>query len=444
MPRVEGGEVWSLASGDTDRRNHTNAVGGALRQQIRQEARAGKRQWRMLLLGKRTDRSLEAMPKFTEAQIKSGLKDGSISAISIDTAIFDTFGCKLDAAALARLDQFKKGGVRLLFSEIVVKEITAHIVRDASERARELRRALKYHHRRWKSEKELGKLQEILGLDRRASELAQAQVDEFLNNIGADTVPASGNGDLSSEVIRRYFEEIAPFEAVESKKSEFPDAFALLSLEQRAAERGSRILCVSPDKGWAAFAENSDHLIVVPKLDEVLSWFNDPGKHLAEKVLAMWKAGALPHLVHSIEREFEFFLDGFFFDVEGDAPLDYEAEPVSAVLQSIDAESIANAIVIAEDDEGITFTVTVSAKVGFEANFNFYAHDSIDGDNISLGSQTPYTEEDLAFEIDISVARTLDPSDFEDAEVSIRSRPIAVDFGYVDPFPHDDPTFEKY
>ena len=384
------------------------------------------------------------MPKFTEAQIQSGLKDGSISAISIDTAIFDSFGCKLDAAALARLDQFKKGGVRLLFSEIVVKEITAHIIRDALETERELRRALKYHHRRWKPEQTLDDLKETLGLNQKASELAQTQIEEFLNNIGAETVPASGNGDLANEIIRRYFEEITPFEAIETKKNEFPDAFALLSLEQRAAERRSLILCVSPDKGWAKFAQSSEHLLVVPKLDEVLSWFNDPGKHVAEKILGMWKAGALPHLVAAIEREFEFFLDGFFFDVEGNAPLSYEAEPVGAVLQSIDTANIASAVVIAEDDDGITLTVTVPATIGFEATFNFYAHDSIDGDDISLGSQTPYTEDNLAFEIDISVARTVDPADFEDAVVSIRSRQIAVDFGYVDPFPHDDPTFEKY
>ncbi|RWP38751.1 hypothetical protein [Mesorhizobium sp.] len=67
------------------------------------------------------------MPELQQTDVKARIADGTISAISIDTAIFDKYGCNLAHAVLARLDQFKKGGVNLILSEIVVKEVTKHI-----------------------------------------------------------------------------------------------------------------------------------------------------------------------------------------------------------------------------------------------------------------------------------------------------------------------------
>ncbi|WP_027037097.1 PIN domain-containing protein [Mesorhizobium ciceri] len=384
------------------------------------------------------------MPKFTEQQIKEGIGDGSISAISVDTAVFDAYGCRLDHAVLARLDQFKKGGVKLLLSEIVAQEITAHIARDAAETQRTLKTALKHHIRRWKLDENLDQLTTTLNLDVEAIDVAREQVEVYLESIGAQIVPASGRGDLAAEVLRRYFEILTPFEAREGKKHEFPDAFALLSLEQVAAERHTLIVCVSPDKSWAVFAEQSDHLVVVPKLDVALSWFNDPGRNVAEKVVAMWKANAAPDLIAVVESAFEYYLDGLLFDVEGHAPLEYEYEPLSAVVQYIDVDKLEPPVVIAEDADQVTFTVKVIAKVGFEAEFNFYAHDSIDGDNVGLGSQSSYQEEDVPFEITISVAREMVGDQFDVLDVSVTSRRIVVDFGYVDPFPGEDPTHEKY
>ena len=189
------------------------------------------------------------MPILTERQIKEKIASGSISAISVDTAVFDNYQCDLDHAVLARLDQFRNSGVKLLLSEIVINEIKSHIANEALETQRSLQAALKKHSRRWKLKKNLDPVKAELNLGLNAVQVAQEQVDSFLLTVGAQVVPATGKGDLTAEVLRRYFESVTPFETRETKKHEFPDAFALLSLEQAAADRDTLILCVSPDKG---------------------------------------------------------------------------------------------------------------------------------------------------------------------------------------------------
>lgn len=384
------------------------------------------------------------MPILTERQIKEKIASGSISAISVDTAVFDNYQCDLDHAVLARLDQFRNSGVKLLLSEIVINEIKSHIANEALETQRSLQAALKKHSRRWKLKKNLDPVKAELNLGLNAVQVAQEQVDSFLLTVGAQVVPATGKGDLTAEVLRRYFESVTPFETRETKKHEFPDAFALLSLEQAAADRDTLILCVSPDKGWATFAEKSERLVIVPKIAAALSLFNDSGRNVAEKIVAMWKANSATALDSELERAFEVFLDGRSFHIESDSELSYDSELTSAVLQFVDVDTIESPAVIAADDSQVTFTVKAQATIGFEAEFSFYAHDSVDGHDIGLGSRSSYIEWPLPFEIAISVSREIDDGQFDIYDVNVTSPQKDVDFGYIHPFPDDDPTHEKY
>ncbi|RWP38750.1 PIN domain-containing protein [Mesorhizobium sp.] len=304
--------------------------------------------------------------------------------------------------------------------------------------------ALKRHDRRWGLGKNLAAAKAEFQLDVDPVKAATEQVTDYLDGVGAEVIPGEGDGDLAAEVLRRYFDVLTPFESRESKKHEFPDAFALLGLDQAAAARKTLIVCVSPDKGWAAFAAQSEHLVVVPELDVLLSWFNDPGRHLAEKVVAVWAKGEAKAIEDEIDRGFEYYLDGLDFDINADAPLDYDVEPISAVLQYIYKDKISAPSVIAEDEDQLTLSVKVVAKIGFEAAFSFYARDSIDGDNVSLGSRTPYTEDDLTFDVTLTVSRDMDGDVIEVLEATVTSTKVSADFGYVDPFPDDDPTHEKY
>ncbi|CAN7401531.1 PIN domain-containing protein [Rhizobium sp. LjRoot254] len=384
------------------------------------------------------------MPLHDAERIKLLIRDGSISAVTVDTAIFDQYGCKLNHPVLARLDQVKKGGVRLVLSNVVLNEVTKHIAEGAADTARTLRSALKQHERRWQLGKNLDDAIEEFQLAVDPVVLASEQIIAYVEAVGAELIPGEGNGDLAAEVLRRYFIADPPFEKSEKKKHEFPDAFALLSLEQSAKERQTTFLCVSPDRGWAAFAEKSDHLVVFPKLDVVLSWFNDPGRHVADRVIGIWKNRQPANLTQEISAAFENFLDGLRFDVRGHGPLDYEAEPIGAVLQYIDLDQIGQPSVLLEDEDEVDFVVSVVAVVGFEAQFDFYVYDSSDDENVNVGTEIQYAEDALLFEVNLVVSRKVDGEQLEVLFASISSPRIIVDFGYVDPFKDEDPTHEKY
>lgn len=384
------------------------------------------------------------MPQFDESEIRAKIGNGSILGISVDTAVFDRYGCHLDHPVLATLHQFKAAGIQLLLPEIVVREIRSHIARDAIETQRLLKTALKDHKRRWKTGGELDVLWKDFQIDIDAHVAADEQVDAYIDSIGAEVIPVAGKGDLSTEVFRRYFEVLMPFEAKETKKHEFPDAFALLSLEQLAKEMRTLILCVSPDKGWAAFAKDSEHLVVVPNLDLALSWFNDPERLLAERLIAFWKATEPPASPPEIENAFEYYLDGLPFEASCEASLLYEFEPISAVMQYIDKAKISDPIVVSSEPGQVTLTVKVLARVEFTVSFEFYVHDHVDGDDVHVSSETAYTEKELPFDVTLQVSREIEGGEIEIIEATVNSSPISIDFGYVDPFPNEDPTHEKY
>lgn len=90
------------------------------------------------------------MPKLSDDEVKAKIAEGSISALTIDTNVFDKYGCNPDFAIFRRLDQFAGSAVAVLFSEIIVREVMRHIEEEAAETQRALKKALSAHGKRWK------------------------------------------------------------------------------------------------------------------------------------------------------------------------------------------------------------------------------------------------------------------------------------------------------
>lgn len=258
-----------------------------------------------------------------------------------------------------------------------------------------------------------------------------------------EIVSATGNPELSADVLSRYFSGAPPFGESDKRKHEFPDAFALLSLEAFARDEGMLMLCVAPDKGWQDFASQSEHLVCVKDLEDALSYFNDAYQTLAEAIVAVWRKSEGGEFFEELERAFEYRLGDLNFGVTGYADVDYEPEPIAAVFQYIDPEKIGHPMAIAADADTITFTVSVEALVSFSALFNFFVIDSIDKDKVSLGSEETNVERVIPFDLTITADRKLDGEPVFH-EVEVAPRPFEVDFGYVEAFPHENPEHEKY
>lgn len=380
------------------------------------------------------------MPKMSEDQIVFAIMSGTIGAITIDTAVFDKYRCSFAFPVLRKLDQFKDGTTQVWLSEIVVKEVEDHIARNAAETQRFLKKAIRDYANRWKELANIPGGFEISG-NPRAS--AQAQVNAYLEAIGATTVSAAGGDELVKEVLRRYFAPEPPFEDVENKKREFPDAFALLSLSAAADKAQTVLLCVSPDKGWNAFCDASEALVCVGSLEQALSFFNSSGRSTADAVIGLLRQGNAPSLEVDIAAALEGRLDDGDFYPYGSSMLWSEIEPISAVPQTVEFDPHSQAEVIAVDDETVTFTLAVHALVAFEAGFHFHIRGSVDGDTVALGSTKATVEERLPFELVITVARDLGPVP-RAIDVKVRKAQIDVNFGDVNPYSNENPYHEKY
>ena len=175
----------------------------------------------------------------------------------------------------------------------------------------------------------------------------------------------------------------------------------MLSLEDFARQQQKLLLCVSPDRGWKDFATQSSHLVCITDLEAALSFFNDSGRNVADQVMELWKKDKAPELDTEVERAFEYRLGDLDFYADGSSPFEFEAEPTSAVMQSVHLDTASPPIVIATDDKSITFTINVKALVAFEAEFRFYH------DNVTLGFEVKSVEEDIEFQLAITVCREI-------------------------------------
>jgi hypothetical protein len=248
------------------------------------------------------------MPDLSEAEIRAKIADGTIFGLSIDTAVFDKYGCNLDFTVLNKLDQFKGSSTAVFFSEIVVNEIKTHIAREALGTQRELKKAIRNQGKRWKTGIETDALPDALALLADPIQTAEAQLKDYIAAVGGEVIPASDSIDITRECLRRYFTGDPPFANNDQKKHEFPDGFALLSLETVARQEQKLLLCVSPDRGWKDFATQSSHLVCITDLEEALSFFNDSGRNVADQVMELWKRDKAPELDTEVERAFEYRL----------------------------------------------------------------------------------------------------------------------------------------
>lgn len=381
------------------------------------------------------------MPELTIEQIKEKIVSGEIQAISVDTNIFDKYQCNLRHPLLTSLGQFRDTNVDVLLSEIVTGEIRAHLTADAAETQRALKKALKEHRRRWNIGADIA-LDDNFNASSPASDYADAELKAFVDGSGIEVVEVHNEMDLGPELVRRYFGTIAPFEARESKKSEFPDALALLSLEFHVKDNDGILLCVSNDGGWKLFASQSDAIVVINDLAEALSLFNQAGEPVVDEVVALWRDGNMPDLAQEVAGEIASWCADLEFDGTGDGPANWYIDSQEAVYGDI--KEIGEAKVVSFGGKQITFAVKLTVEMQFYADFNFFVHDHVDRDEVTIGSATADKMVDVPIEATITASYEDDYKELDVIEVAIGSRNLEIDFGYVDPFAGEDPTFEKY
>ena len=374
------------------------------------------------------------MPAITDAELAAAVSAGEIGALTIDTSVFDRYGCNLTFKAFRSLDQFRGTESGVVFSEVVAGGVQRHIARDAAAATSKLRAALNQHRKAWRQPQSIDILGTVVGLGGDPTLLGQAMWSEFVTSIGAQIIPAEGFVSIG-DVLARYFASKPPFSVKAAKKQEFPDALALLSLEAWAVARETIILAVSADNDWKAYAATSARLVCIDDITSALDHFNCEARFVATRIVAMLQEERAVELKQEIESAIELFLDDSSIEIEAYADFEFEAELSGASLQHWEVTNEVR--VVAADTEKIAFAIMLDCKVLFEADIGWFAYDSVDKDWNQLHSSTELKENDLSIQLTVTCLREIE-NEPEVLDVEVTKRYIRPDLGYIDPKWGDD------
>lgn len=259
------------------------------------------------------------MPKLNREEIVAAIAAQKMKVVSIDTSVFYSKNRHFRDATLTLLGQFKDGPVQFVVSEIVSKEMKLRLSDDARKTQIALKSALRKMNVIWNrphDDFEREKLSLLLSPE----EYADAEFDLFKSKVGFQVISLNEGKASLAELFDRFFSSNPPFGKSEARKYEFPDAAALISLENYAKESNSLILCVAQDKGWLDFAEQSSHIVCFYPLEAVLAMFNEASQHqsLADSIVDVWRRDGSESFEKVVQEPITSGLEMLNFEIDAD------------------------------------------------------------------------------------------------------------------------------
>lgn len=339
--------------------------------------------------------------------IRQQIEANEISAIALDTEVFDAKQLALEVGLLRRVAQFAGSEIEVLIPDVIAGEIEAHLLQAASEAQGKLKRAMRLiEHARLLSlvddatpARQL--LEEIVD-PAAAAEIAGQRLAGWLECTGAVVLHASDHVTLD-QVMLRYFGAQAPFATSGPKKHEFPDAVALLTLESWAEKQACKVLVVSNDPDWVRYCSKSPRLVVIRDLADALSGFQDQTANYAARRLAeLLSEGDPVGLQRALLSALQGQNDKFEFDVDADSQFEFESEGVEAHFTDLelpDSEWATKAFEAVDYGDGKVFVqVAATAVAEVSSYFRFRKWDGIDREYMPMGSGRIITDERIDIE----------------------------------------------
>jgi hypothetical protein len=342
--------------------------------------------------------------KMTLEEIRKSIDSGDISAISLDTSVFDAKQLGLEWGILKRVAQFKGGDVAFVLSEIVAKELKSHIQRAAVEAEGSLKKALASLGNSWAIPKTTREdvLAKCLGGQSPAN-VAEQRLNNYTTATGAEILAAEDFVSMP-ELVKRYFEHQPPFEEKETKKHEFPDAMALLSLEGWAAEEDCRVLVVTHDGGWTSYCDASERLVACGDLAVALGAFQKQEAsyycvQIAASVLdgdPLDLSGEIARAVRERARQAEIHVDAAsqFHYQEDSWDVEVKAIEFAAFVDDVPAFET-----VEYDGDRLVAQVPVTIRAEVTVELSFQKWDGIDREYMPMGSGQVTTEETVETEV---------------------------------------------
>lgn len=345
-----------------------------------------------------------------DEKINNQILAGEITALTIDTSIFEKNSLALESGLLAQLEQFRDSNFELVIANTVANEVKRHLAKNATDATKALRTALVHtaKHRALSSahQEKLTELSNLAASDDDAR--ARKRFDDWAQRVGADVIHEDDFASIG-EVMRRYEAGEPPFAETGEKKQEFPDAIALSTLEGWAEDHNTRILAVAHDKDWQRYGTKSKGLVVVDDLADALSTILGAGaaREPAVRLATLFVAGDSVGLHAAVLQAAQHQVDKFDFHVEADSQFAVEEEGVEATVDGIylDIPDATGATLdtISHDAGQAVIKVSGIASLEIEAHFSFAKFDSIDREYVGMGSAKIPNDAEVEFEALVTV-----------------------------------------
>jgi hypothetical protein len=369
------------------------------------------------------------MPKLTDIELTESIAAGEIGAITLDTSVFDRYGDELRHRILLGLRQFIGTKVRVVFSDIVASEVKGHLAGHAEETVAAVRKELRNHRQAWCRDESVEDLGASAYLNDEPIDLAERLWSAYVTATEATVLTVDDLVQIK-DLTARYFSSSPPFSGTGKKKAEFPDAMALLSLESWAKSQNTKILAISRDDDWRSFAAQSDHIVCLSDVPEALDHFNRESRFVADRTLALLQSQNMSDVSNEIANAVERFFDDDTTVIEAtSSSYDYVGTLQGGALQYWTLKS--GPLVLTADDDKITFVVDLNCKVSFRASFSWSIYSDHEWHTVG-DSTTHTTEQDRVLQFTITCSRVI-KDEREVYDVEVTSRPVEIDFGFVEP-----------
>ena len=357
-------------------------------------------------------------------------------AILVDTSIFDGNGLRLEKGLLGKLSQFKRSPIVYLFPDVIKSEVKNHLENKIKISRAALEKALNDagDHLFFEGS-ELNDSKQTLIDSKEIDGLADSRIDNFVNATGALVINC-GDYVSVSELLAGYFSCNPPFAESGKKKSEFPDAIVLLAVESWSEQNNLKVLAIAKDKDWKQYCLSSARIDYQDDLSEGLAIFNrtnGPYALLVNLEESLNDNNAQDFLL-AVRNHLESALNGITPEQEADSHLFWESEGCHGWFT--DFELIENEFRIVDKDEdwGV-LEAMANITVEAEGEFSFSVYDSIDRDNVYMGSITASATEEFESEILITITGDLNGNleDLTVEDVEVVNPISAINFGTIEP-----------
>ncbi|CAM5501808.1 hypothetical protein MAUB1S_08384 [Mycolicibacterium aubagnense] len=380
------------------------------------------------------------MPIENDETLKDLLANEQITALTLDTNVFDGQQLNFKSASLKAVASLQSRPFSFLLPSTVVSEVRGHVRKTMEDALGATRKALGTALAAFDVAKPTRDqlLEQITG-GHSVADAAIGQVDEFLESSACEVLNDTSLVDISA-VFGAYFDRRPPFG--HGKKSEFPDALALHALEQAATDRKTGFLVVFEDSDWRAFCEQSQRLYLVPKVEKALSLINDAPLGLRQVIVAWFADGQEGQVEVKAEisnHVSRLDVDAIAYPTSGEV----EIHTWAPELQAIDWPEEADIHIIKTEKFGgqqqlrAVVSLPIVLWLEFTMELSFSIWDGVDKESVDMGGRNIETNrnEDARVTVTLDVWNVGEENEqIELIETELDLTSVEVHLGDVDIF----------